>query len=150
MGKKKGVYVRITEKDNYLRNQNLSLPKCSVCHEEKPCNRYPCELEYRTQGKVKCDDTLTICSKCFDSNNIYTCANHKESEIKDLNCEFTGLYSIDSPVYFIYGDLGIRKLGDYECKRCNKDYKVCHMHIEIEYKYCRNCLIKLSEDGFKL
>lgn len=151
MGKKKRIYVRITDKDNYLKNKKLSLPKCSHCKEQKNLNKYPCEIEYITEGKVHCEDTITLCSKCFDSNNMYTCYSHnKDIDINKTICEFTGLYPNDSPVYFKYGDLGIRKVGDYECNRCKNNYKVCHEHIKIEYKYCRSCLIKMTDDGFTL
>ena len=132
MAKKKG---KILKKE---------LPKCGVCKEEKECNSYPCEVDYRSDKSIKCENTVNICYKCFDIDDVYVCENH-EKDVNIVYCNFTGILQQDSPVYFQYPDLGIRRVKDYICQSCKKTYQVCQKyHKDIEYKNCYRCLSRFT------
>jgi len=122
-----------------ISKKELNLPKCGVCKQERKCNMYPCEIEYRSNEDVKCENTMPICDECFTVDKVFVCKDH-EKDVNVIYCNFTGKLQIDSPVYFDYPHLGIRRVKDYTCENCKKKYQVCNYHEEIVYKKCYNCL----------
>ncbi len=133
------MFKMAKKKGRIIKKELPSLPKCGVCKEEKECNSYPCEVEYRSNRNIKCENIITICDKCFDPDDVYVCKNH-EKDVNIVYCDFTGTSQRDSPVYFHFPDLGIRRVKDYICETCKKEYKVCKYHKDIEYKNCYKCL----------
>ena len=153
MGAKKPTFSKTSSTGETLMKYKLhpifSLPICSVCKMNKKCNEYPCEVDYRSD--IRCDNKLTICSQCFTSNNVYVCEDHEKYMKKNIAyCDFTQQSSSESPVYYCYPDLGMRRVKDTECEGCGKIYPVCHNHEDspIKFSKCAMCL-KDTFDNFE-
>jgi hypothetical protein len=132
-------YITTTEtlsKFNFIK-------KCTYCNIGKMCFTIcpPCEIDYRSDGSIKCSEKIYICDSCFNPNNVYVCKKHE----KDLNivyCDFTGQEYSESPVYYYFPENGIRRVKDSICEGCKKTYQVCNNHntSPIKFSNCAMCL----------
>ena len=125
----------------------LGLPKCKYCKNHNECNEYPCEVDYRSNGSIKCNKKIVVCSRCFNPDKVFVCDNHSK-DINAVFCDFTGQCYSESPVYYYFPELGIRRVYDTECKGCGKVYQVCHHHDSspIKYTKCAMCLKDMFDD----
>ncbi len=115
---------------------------CEVCHIRFGLLDIPCEIEYRSKTHTACTKTIAMCEQCFSPNQVFTCDEHRQS-VNAVECEFTGQGYEDSPVYYMFPDLGIRRVRDAVCSKCAKEYQVCHIHQHnspIKYEMCAWCL----------
>ena len=117
--------------------------RCKKCKKHRRYIKCPCEVSYRSNEEIKCDVVLPICKRCFNPNNVYVCPKHYSTLLRNKKlCEYAGQSYNDSPVYFSFPRLGIRRVNDSVCEKCNETFQVCHLHDRSPHKYttCARCL----------
>ncbi len=103
--------------------------KCQTCNIRKATEKYPCENWYPNEynPETACHNKVNLCKRCMNPNNVYACDLHK-SDIQYIYCEYAGYNVNDSPVYYSFGDAGVRRVQQVNCKNCGTLFNACNIH----------------------
>ena len=121
------------------------MPKCVACLNDKEVQKYPCEVEYRSNSAILCKNKIYLCEKCFSPEKVFACKEH-EKVIETTWCEWVGSCPNESPVYYSFPDLGIRRVRDRDCRNCLKTFQICKRHENtspLKTKYCSKCYLQI-------
>ncbi len=117
------------------------MPKCQSCLSNKDLLKYPCEVEYRSDNKIICKNKFYLCDRCFSPEKVFACKEH-EKHIQKTWCEWTNSCPNESPVYYSFPDLGIRRVRDVDCENCKQTFQICKIHEKnspLKTKFCSHC-----------
>lgn len=119
----------------------FAYPLCRGCKKRKDCIKVKCEVDYRSDKGLECNKKMWYCESCFTPSNVFVCKKH-ESDLNVVYCDYTGSSYSESPVYYCFHYLGIRRVNDTTCKRCDKVFQVCgyHTYSPIKFHVCAMCL----------
>ncbi len=109
---------------------DFKISKCCNISEVKDTVRnvvcdYPCEIDYRLKGRVKCTATIQMCDRCFSPEKVYAC----KTSATTITALCTGNFlRKDYPVCM--------------CEKCCRLYQVCKNHVQSPQKleYCAGCV----------